>query len=112
MKTILRPITWLQGTDTGWGNGYVLLPKEHPYHGKHYDEIPVTVHGGLTFANEVTEESVNSDWSPDLNKEDIGKWMVGFDTAHWSDTLETCPKEYVEKETNDLLAQLESLAKE
>jgi hypothetical protein len=29
---------WL-GTkfDKGWGNGYVVLPKEHPFHGYDYD---------------------------------------------------------------------------
>jgi len=33
-------------------------------------------------------------------------WIVGFDCAHWSDTPETCPKEFVEAETEDLKKQL------
>ena len=51
MKTFLRENTWLTRgiTDFGWGNGYVLIPQGHPLHGKHYDEIDVDVHCGLTF---------------------------------------------------------------
>jgi hypothetical protein len=104
MKTILRPITWLPGCDTGWGNGYVLLPLGHKYHGVGYDDIPVNVHGGLTFAKEITESNLS--FSEDLTTEDIGKWMIGFDTAHHRDDLESCPKEYVEAETKSLHDQL------
>jgi hypothetical protein len=34
----------------GWGNGYVLIPHNHPFYKKHYDSIDVNVHGGLTFS--------------------------------------------------------------
>ena len=36
--------------EKGWGNGYVRIPEGHPYYEKTYDDIPVSVHGGLTFS--------------------------------------------------------------
>lgn len=81
----IKQITWLAGCVTGWGNGYVKLPKGHPWYGKDYDDIKVSVHGGLTYSRQE------------------GKyWVIGFDCAHFNDTPATCPKEYVEKETESL----------
>ena len=38
--------------DFGWGNGYVLVPESHPYHGIDYNEMGgISVHGGLTFSD-------------------------------------------------------------
>lgn len=34
--------------------GYVGVPNDHPYYGQPYDDIPVSVHGGLTFAPPAT----------------------------------------------------------
>lgn len=51
--------------------GYVKLPPNHAFSGKHYDEIDVQVHGGLTFA------------CRDLD----GGWWIGFDTAHFEDRV-------------------------
>lgn len=33
-----RKTDFLSGTSHGWGNGYVAVPKEHPFYGKKYDE--------------------------------------------------------------------------
>lgn len=92
----LRENTWLKNPivkmDHGWGNGYVKLPKDHPYFGKDYNDIPVDVHGGLTFA-----------------EMDGEFWKVGFDTAHYSDTQENFPKSRVLSETENLRNQLENL---
>lgn len=108
LKVIVKENTWMKSThftlDHGWGNGYVLLPADHPYHGAHYDEIPVEVHGGLTFSTEVDEVMVE-DW-PELSKEDIGGWLVGFDTAHAYDTISRWPKENVVTEAEQLRDQL------
>lgn len=52
-------------------NGYVALPKGHPWYGKGYDDIDVEVHGGLTFAR----EGNGHEW-------ERGYWWVGFDCAH------------------------------
>lgn len=108
MKTITVESTFLKGMDHGWGNGYVLIPKGHSYHGVKYENIPVNVHGGLTFGMLVTEDALT--YFPGLSKEDIGCWMVGFDTAHYQDTSRNFPKERVEKETENLKWQLEQYA--
>lgn len=46
LKIVLRHNNWLGTMEHGWGNGYVALPKEHPFNGVHYDSIPVDIHGG------------------------------------------------------------------
>lgn len=90
----LRKITWLSGTDHGWGNGYVKIPKGHWLYGLSYDTVNewVDVHYGLTYA--AKEE---------------GCWVFGFDTAHYKDTLSKWPKEAVENETIRLSQQLFNL---
>ena len=105
MKVVIRENTWINrdSIDFGWGNGYVLIPIGHPLHGKDYDEISVSVHGGLTFSDIVDEEMM-SHWG--LDSEDEGSWCVGFDTVHWRDTLESWPKERVLKEAEKLRDQL------
>jgi hypothetical protein len=51
--------------------GYVDLPKGHKYYGKQYDEIPLDVHGGLTYA--------------EGKKNNV--WTIGFDCAHFGDLI-------------------------
>jgi len=48
--------------------GYVRVPVGHPAYGKHYDDVDVRVHGGITFCQK----------SPD------GFWL-GFDCGHCDD---------------------------
>lgn len=109
METITIKNTWLTGLETGWGNGYVLIPEGHVLHGKHYDDIDVSVHGGLTLSSLITKELIEH-WEKKnivgLKTEYIGMWMVGFDTAHFRDNPETANQEYVEKETEELKAEL------
>lgn len=85
---------------TGWGNGYVLIPKGHSYYGK---IIQVRVHGGVTFHGIVTKELIER-FSLDLNDE--GKWVIGFDTGHFGDRKAFKTKESVEKETLNFLRQI------
>lgn len=73
----------LSGIERGFGNGYVCLPRWHPYFKVPYDNIPVYIHGGLTFGSYDEKEDM---------------WVIGFDTSHYSDTLETCPFEYVKEQ--------------
>ena len=94
MKLEIQTIenSWMSSMfQRGWGNGYVILPKEHPFHGVEYDILNeyVDVHGGLTYSN------------TDKN----GDWKVGFDTAHLGDTLENWPEEAVIKHTEELRDQ-------
>jgi len=96
--TVLRENTW--ATTSGWGNGYVRLPETHPYYGADYNDIPVEVHGGLTFGEHLSK-------CPIFNS---GFW-VGFDTMHNIETRTSWPKERVQAETENLRIQLEALAK-
>ena len=57
--------------------GYVRVPSNHPFNGLHYDSIDVSVHGGLTFAN---EEYCR------LHKDGPG-WWLGFDCCHYTDAM-------------------------
>lgn len=52
--------------------GYVVIPKDHRMYGKLFDEIDsyVNVHGGVTYAGE-----------------QFGKYVVGFDCAHYEDFI-------------------------
>lgn len=86
----------------GWGNGYVVIPHHSWLAGVPYDELDVSVHGGLTFSSYVK----HCKWPeiPDSCHPD--SWIVGFDTGHYMDDMATCPKEYVEAETRSLMLQL------
>lgn len=97
------------GFEIGWGNGYVIVPKEHPLFGKSYYELSehVSVHGGLTFGQIINDKIVELF---NLDKDDLGSFLYGFDTAHYEDNLLKWPKELVEKETQDLANQLEQYA--
>jgi hypothetical protein len=113
LKTFVRENNWLprgfMGRNFGWGNGYVIIPEGHPMYGKHYDDIPVEVNGGLTFAENVSD--MNREHWPEIPEDITSGWVVGFDTAHSWDTLSRWPKEKVERETNRLRLQLEKLSK-
>src|SRR6266852_2577156 len=54
--------------------GYVRIPQCHKWHGKDYDDIDVSVHGGLTF----------SKVEPCSHVDGTGYW-IGFDCAHSGD---------------------------
>lgn len=84
----VREVKHLPYFERGWGNGYVAVDEDHPWFKVHYDNIDVSVHGGLTFSRFVD-----------------GYWVVGFDTAHHMDSLAIWPKEAVVKETARLLIQ-------
>ena len=57
--------------------GYVQVPKEHPFYGSNYDNVPVKCHGGLTFASELPGQD---------------GWWFGFDCAHPGDFLPMMPR--------------------
>jgi len=101
MEIIVKETTFLPGLDHGWGNGYVVLPKGHKYHGKDYDEIDVDVHYGLTFSRPATD----LEW-PEITEAMKDCWIIGFDTAHTGDTQYTWPKEAVIAEAKRLMEQL------
>jgi hypothetical protein len=95
--------------EKGWGNGYVALPPTHPLYLGTLDSITdnsliqikidlvgsLDVHGGITYNDFGDGVNAPIDW-----------WVLGFDTAHYGDTLEKWPKEAVEAETKRLFCQL------
>lgn len=112
MKIILRANSWLHAMiEKGWGNGYVIIPEGHPLHGLDYDSIPVDVHGGLTWScsGEEFKEliSAGGGTEEELTEEDLKGWVVGFDTAHYGDSMEKWPQEAVYEEAENLAKQLE-----
>lgn len=55
--------------------GYVRVPPTHPWHGKDYNDVDVSVHGGLTFGS----------LEPCVEHEDGQGWWFGFDCGHFND---------------------------
>lgn len=108
MKVVIRENARFERTGSinfGWGNGYVLIPENNVLHGKHYDDIDVNIHGGLTFSELVDNDMVEK-WQ--LDRTDLGKWCVGFDTFHFRDCLSNWSKEQVQLEAERLREQLMS----
>ena len=65
--------------DCGYGNGYIGLPKQHPFYNKDYTDIyqdNINIPGGLTFSQ--------------LHN---GLWVIGFDTLHAHQNLENTNKD-------------------
>jgi hypothetical protein len=58
----------------GTFNGYVGVNKKHPLYCTHYDEVDITVHGGLTYAG----PNPGAGEVPD-------HWWFGFDCNHYND---------------------------
>lgn len=56
--------------------GYVGVPKGHPYYGKDYSDIPVNVHGGVTYGEECSGHICHQ-----IDSQDTLFW-IGFDCAH------------------------------
>jgi len=57
--------------------GYVGVPEGHPDFGKKYDDIYMSVHGGLTYSGHVRDTPEDT-----LNAE---VWWIGFDCGHCYD---------------------------
>lgn len=75
--------------------GYVELPKGHRYYKKLYDNIPIKVHGGLTFSGDGMRY-------PDFIQQK-DKWYIGFDCAHAWDLLPTYHRDEL---TNTMLKSM------
>lgn len=90
---ILRKSTWaFDFIRVGWGNGYVALPEWHKWYEVHYDNIPVIIHGGLTYSQIEKIKKKNY-------------WVIGFDTCHLDDNLDKWPRYKVKEEAEELLKQ-------
>lgn len=105
------------GMDIGHRCGYIQIPKGHKFFDKHYDDVDVEVHGGLTFSGKI--EGCRGEW-------------IGFDCAHMNDARDPSlmteeyknltlrfaalssgsikTKEYVEEECIKLIEQVKDVA--
>lgn len=79
-------------------NGYVALPKGHPWYGVGYDDIDAEAPGGLTY----------SEYGIMGERKD--KWIIGFDTGHHYDNNYTRSKLVVEENCKMLYAQAVEIA--
>jgi len=94
---------------TGWGNGYVGVPRghalfEHDYNSEElyrvFDEDGVYPHGGFTFADH---------YNPSTGKVEDDYWYFGFDTAHLGDNNITWDKAAVIRHTEELRTVFDNL---
>ena len=75
--------------DRSWLCGYVALPKGHPLYGKHYDDLAIECHGGLTYS-----------------KFEDNDWVIGFDCAHGGDESRTFTEEWLRSECESIIDQV------
>ena len=83
-------------SEFGWGNGYVGVTKGHPWYEVDYDEIGVSIHGGLTYADH---------WNCETQKITPNIWWIGFDTSHLMDNPVNCSESFVDSEIQSLQKQ-------
>src|SRR5262245_4121089 len=67
--------------------GYVAVPPGHRWHGKDYDEVPVEVHGGLTYSDRCVGEPGEEICHVPLSGEPEDVFWFGFDCAHSWDVV-------------------------
>lgn len=68
--------------------GYLGVPEEHPWYGKDYSELEVSVHGGLTYAapcQEYEDAEMTGICHVPVPGDPDNIWWLGFDTAHLED---------------------------
>lgn len=104
--------------------GYVGVPPSHPAHGKDYDNDlldSVSIHGGLTYADECDGDPVAGICHVPKPGEPEHAWWFGFDCAHGGDKSHFVGRDFapisffnghywtvgeVERETRKLAEQL------
>ena len=86
------PLFWYDMTDNRtYYNGYIVLPENSKFYGKHYDFInkEIEIHGGFTFADFVENE-----------------YKIGFDTAHYFDNETTQNVDFVLNKLKNAVDQI------
>lgn len=74
--------------------GYIRIPEDSPYYQKHYDDVPIEAHGGLTYGR--------------MDCIDAGYW-IGFDCSHCDDYM---PSLQYLKKTLPALIEIEKRSQE
>lgn len=88
-------------------NGYVAVPKRHPYYGSSYEDLYyIKVHGGLTFSDNCIPRNDETPLFLDGHTEvPDNYWILGFDTLHCEDMANPWSLDKCKKETMKLLEQ-------
>ena len=108
LVTLLLSEMSLLSKSGGHSNGYAIIDSTHPCYKKHYDDINVHVHGGLTFGQLIVQEMIDDEhWGKHINQDDLNKYIVGFDTLHYNDNGQNCNEAYCLNELTNLISQLE-----
>lgn len=113
------PCLMVRHASFGHWCGYVGIPPGHPYYEKNYDDVPVEIHGGLTYASQCNGHVCHVA----MPGEPEHVWWLGFDCAHLGDLSPGMSADYrvssreqyrtlayVQRETNELATQLRSLS--
>ena len=82
-------------------NGYVVCSRDHPWFAMDPEQVPVSVHCGLTYGRSC--EDITMSIPKKLRTEDY--WIYGWDTLHSGDTIERWSEERVREENNSLYWQ-------
>jgi hypothetical protein len=99
--------------------GYVAVPPSHPDHDADYSDVPVDVHGGLTYGARCDGDEEDGICHVPHGGEPADVFWLGFDCAHYSDLVPEVEAygvkdptatyrdlDYVRAETNGLAEQL------
>lgn len=76
----------------GYRCGYVEIPNSITF-----NEIDISCHGGITF---------NSKQAPPPIISEKGHYYIGFDCAHWGDSIKTWSKDKVAQELKSIVDQI------
>ena len=94
---------------------YVCLTSDDIFSQKHYDDIPVTVHGGLTFSDPILYriKQYSPKYKCDVNTSIARDWIIGWDYGHYGDysrVLQNSGRKYTKQEiledTKSVIKQL------
>ena len=95
---------------------YICLTKDNPFYQKHYDDIPLLVHGGLTFSDNhlCRIEEYSEKYKCVVNTTFRRDWIIGWDYAHLGDCYDSIlgddGKKYTTEEIlNDVMFAIEQL---
>ena len=72
---------------------YVEIPEDHEYYGRGYEDMPLDVHGGLTFARDnLVYHEYSDKYGCCVRSRICDTWIVGWDYAHLGDYASYSPE--------------------
>ena len=66
---------------------YICVDSKNAFYQKHYDDVPIIVHGGLTFSNDVLHNVLeySDKYKCDTLQAFRRDWILGWDYSHLGD---------------------------